>query len=372
MLARIVNVIRKEFIQLRRDRLLAPFIILGPVAELIAVAYSTSQPIEHIPTTIVDLDRSQPSRELAAAFGNSQTFDPTYYLCDQSEVWALIDNGTSPVAIVIPPRFSQRLSSGAESPQLQIILDGSEPSVAQTAEMAAQGIVASYSAQLMREELGANQVAIIDTRARVWFNEELKEANYTVPAELAFMLYMVALMVASLGIARERELGTLEQLLVSPLRPIELIIGKAIPAVIISYLDFLLMLAITLFGFHVPLRGSLPLLLAISLFYIFVELGWGIMISTISSTQQQAWLLVFILAMTEMIFSGYAVPIESMPRPLQLFSNLVAIKHFLIVFRGILLKGAGLSAFIPEIVAITIIGAVVVSLTLWVFRKRLD
>ena len=372
MLTRILNVIRKEFMQLRRDRLLAPFIILGPVMELIAVAYSTSQPIEHIPTTIVDLDRSQRSRQLVAAFGNSQTFDPTYYLYDQSEVRTLIDNGTSPVAIVIPQGFSQRLNSGAESLQLQIVLDGSEPSVAQTAEMAAQGVVASYSAQLMREEWGASQVAIIDSRARVWFNEELKEANYTVPAELAFMLYMVALMVASLGIARERELGTLEQLLVSPLRPIELIIGKAIPAVIISYLDFLLMLAITLFIFHVPLRGSLPLLLTISLFYIFVELGWGIMISTISSTQQQALLLVFILAMTEMVFSGYAIPIESMPRPLQLFSNLVAIKHFLIIFRGILLKGAGLGAFIPEIMAIAIIGAVVMSLTLWVFRKRLD
>lgn len=371
MLARILNLIRKEFIQLRRDRLLAPFIILGPVVELIAVAYSTSQPIEHIPTAIVDLDRSQRSRELVAAFGNSQTFDPTYYLYDQSEVRTLLDNGTSPVAIVIPPGFSQVLSSGVES-QLQIILDGSEPSVAQTAEMAAQGVVASYSAQLMREEWGVSQVAIIDSRARVWFNEELKEANYTVPAELAFMLYMVALMVASLGIARERELGTLEQLLVSPLRPIELIIGKAIPAVIISYLDFLLMLAITLFIFHVPLRGSLPLLLTVSLFYIFVELGWGIMISTISSTQQQALLLVFILAMTEMVFSGYAIPIESMPRPLQLLSNLVAIKHFLIIFRGILLKGAGLRAFIPEIVAIAIIGVVVMSLTLWVFRKRLD
>jgi ABC-2 type transport system permease protein len=371
MLARVLNVIRKEFIQLRRDRLLAPFIILGPLAELIAVAYSTSQPIEHIPTAIVDLDRSQRSRELVAAFGNSQTFDPTYYLYDQTEVRTLIDNGTSPVAIVIPQGFSQGLSSGVKS-QLQVILDGSEPSVAQTAELAAQGVVAHYSAQLMREEWGASQVATIDYRARVWFNEELSEANYTVPAELAFMLYMVALMVASLGIARERELGTLEQLMVSPLRPIELVIGKATLAVVISYLDFLLMLSVTLFIFHVPLKGSLPLLLTISLLYIFVELGWGIMISTISSSQQQALLLVFILGMTEMVFSGYAIPIESMPRVLQLLSNLVAIKHFLIIFRGILLKGAGLSAFIREIAALVIIGSAVMALTFWTFKKRLD
>lgn len=371
MLARILNVIRKEFIQLRRDRLLAPFIILGPVMELIAVAYSTSQPIEHIPTAIVDLDQSQESHALIGALENSGTFDPSYYLYDQKQVEGIVDSGSAPVAVIIPRGFAAQLASPQEPPQLQVILDGSEPNVAQTALVSAQGVVATYGQRLAKRRGGAPR-GTIEPRARVWFNEELKEANYTVPAELAFMLYMVALMVASLGIARERELGTLEQLLVSPLRPIELIIGKAIPAVIISYLDFLLMLAITLFVFHVPLRGSLPLLLTISLFYIFVELGWGIMISTISNTQQQALLLVFILAMAEIVFSGYAVPIESMPRPLQLFSNLVAIKHFLIIFRGILLKGAGLEAFIPEILAIAVIGAVVVSLTLWVFKKTLD
>lgn len=369
MLARILNVVRKELIQLRRDRLLAPFIVLGPVMELIAVAYSTSQPIEHIPTAIVDLDQSQESRALIVALENSGTFDPSYHLYDQKQVEAIIDSGSAPVTVVIPQGFAAQLAS-PKQPQLQVILDGSEPSVAQAAQLTAQGVVATYGQRMMRR--GGALKGAIEPRARVWFNEDLSEANYTVPAELAFMLYMVALMVASLGIARERELGTLEQLLVSPLRPIELIIGKAIPAVVISYLDFLLMLAITLFGFHVPLRGSLPLLLTISLFYIFVELGWGIMVSTISSTQQQALLLVFILAMTEMIFSGYAVPIESMPRVLQLLSNLVSIKHFLIIFRGILLKGGGLGAFIPEIVAITIIGVVVVSLTLWVFKKRLD
>jgi ABC-2 type transport system permease protein len=210
----------------------------------------------------------------------------------------------------------------------------------------------------------------IDARLRVRFNEELRDSNYTVPSEMGFMLAAITVMVAALGIARERELGTLEQLVVTPLRGVELIIGKAIPAVIISYLVFLMMLAISLLVFDVPMRGSWPLLLTLAAFYLFVELGWGIMASAVSSTQLQALLLVFVFIMIEIVFSGYAFPVENMPRALQLVSNLFPIKHWLIVFRSILLKGAGPSAYWRELVALAILGTCVMSGALLVLRRQ--
>jgi ABC-2 type transport system permease protein len=215
-----------------------------------------------------------------------------------------------------------------------------------------------------------DELVPIDARLRVRFNEELRDSNYTVPSEMGFMLAAITVMVAALGIARERELGTLEQLTVTPLRGLELIIGKAIPAIIMSYMVFLLMLFISLTVFGVPMRGSWALLLVLAAFYLFVELGWGIMASAVSSTQLQALLLVFVFIMIEIVFSGYAFPVENMPRALQLVSNLFPIKHWLIVFRSILLKGAGPSAYWQELVALAILGVGVMGSTVLLLRRQ--
>jgi ABC-2 type transport system permease protein len=183
---------------------------------------------------------------------------------------------------------------------------------------------------------------------------------------------MVALMIAGISIARERELGTYEQLMVTPIRSWELIVGKAIPAVVISYFDFLIMLGITVFVFGVPMKGSLPLLLVLALFYIFVELGWGLLISGFSRTQLQALLLVMIIAMVGMVFSGYAFPVDTMPPLMQAAANLVPIKHWLLVMRDIMLKGAGINVFWKELVALAVLGIIINSVTLTVLRKRMD
>lgn len=373
MLTRIANLVWKELTQLWRDRILAPVVILGPVLELIAVAYTTSAGIEHLPTAVVDLDRSAESRALITAMANTGTFDLRFFPASPQELPPLVDRGRVMVGVLIPAGFAADLANPlADPPQVQVIVDGSEPAAAQTAMGAIEGVVATFGERIALQPVafGGSANVPIDPRVRVRFNEELREANYVIPSELGFMLAAVAMWVASLGIARERELGTLEQLMVTPLRPIELVIGKAIPAVVLGYTVFLLMLAVALIGFHVPMRGSWPLLLGLALFYIFVELGWGIMASAIAETQLQALLLVFVFVMVETVFSGYAFPVEHMPRALQLLSNLFPIKHWLIVFRSILLKGAGPSAYWQELVALALLGTGIMSTTVWLLRRQ--
>ncbi len=375
---RVWNLIVKELIQLWRDRLLVLFITLGPVMELVLVAWATSGEIERIPTAIVDLDRSPASRSLVQALDNSRTFDPRFYPDDVEAAQDLVERGRTPVAVLIPPDFQERLDDPARGPAyVQVILDGAEASVAQTALLSAEGVVGSYAQTQMetrRGQVAALSVPLpaLELRVRTWFNEALKLSYYEVPSELGFMLIGVALMISSLGIARERELGTLEQLLVTPMRGIELVIGKAVPAIVLAYVDFLLMLGLVLYLFHIPMRGSFALLLTIALFYLLVEIGWGLMISAISRTQWQALLLVFSLMMGEMIFSGYASPVENMPWLLRNAANLVPIKHWLIILRSILLKGAGVEVFWRELLALAGLGVVINLLTLTVLRRRLE
>jgi ABC-2 type transport system permease protein len=322
---------------------------------------------------VIDLDHSPQSRALVQSFQNVKTFDIQDYPANFEELRRMIEGDSIAVGIVIPNGFSDRIISPASpAPQVQIILDGSEPTAAQASIDAAQGLIAAYGQGLSLQTYTMDQGALqpIETRVRVRFNESLKESNYTIPSEMGFMLAAITIMVASLGIARERELGTLEQLMVTPLRPVEMVIGKAIPAVVIGYIVFLLMLTISLIGFGVPMRGSWPLLLGLAAFYLFVELGWGIMASAISRSQLQALLLVFVFIMVEMVFSGYAFPVENMPTALQVVSNLFPIKHWLIVFRSVLLKGAGPASFWQELVALAILGTGVLSLTVWLLRRQ--
>ncbi|MEJ2710236.1 MAG: ABC transporter permease [Anaerolineales bacterium] len=373
MFLRIWNLVLKEFTQLLRDRILIFFVIFGPVLELVMVAYSTSAGIAHLPSAVIDLDHSPQSRALVQSFQNVKTFDIEVYPENFEELRRMIEGDSIAVGIVIPNGFSERiLSSASPAPQVQIILDGSEPTAAQASIDAAQGLIAAYGQGLGLQTYTLDQGALqpIETRVRVRFNESLKESNYTIPSEMGFMLAAITMMVASLGIARERELGTLEQLMVTPLRPVEMVIGKAIPAVVIGYIVFLLMLTISLIAFGVPMRGSWPLLLGLAAFYLFVELGWGIMASAISRSQLQALLLVFVFIMVEMVFSGYAFPVENMPAALQMVSNLFPIKHWLIVFRSVLLKGAGPASFWQELVALALLGTGVLSLTVWLLRRQ--
>ena len=375
MLTRIWTLAVKELIQLWRDKLILLFVFLGPATELSLVAWSTSGDIDHVPTAIVDRDRSAASRALVLALENTETFDAIHYPLDEDAAAALVDSGTALVAVVIPQGFEEQIISGGTPAQVQVILDGADPSAARVAEMNAEGAVAAFAQQIALERLGhlADQWGeVIELDARVWFNEELKTSNYEVPSELGFMLVGVALMLASLGIARERELGTLEQLMVTPLRTMELILGKALPVLVLSYGSFLIMLSLVVFVFKVPMRGSWSLLLVIAFFYLLIEMIWGLMISAVSKTQVQALLLAFTLMMVEVVFSGFAFPVENMPWLLQRVANFVPIKHWLLILRGILLKGAGVDIYWRELVSLAALGLAINITTIFFLRRRLE
>ncbi len=375
MLTRIWTLAVKELLQLWRDKLILLFVFLGPTSELALVAWATSGEIDNIPTAVVDQDRTSASRALVQTLENTDTFDPTHYPLDEATAASLVDSGTALVAVVIAPGFEEQLLAGRVPAQVQVILDGADPSAARVAEMSAEGAVAAFAQQVASERLGPiadHWGEVIDVDVRVWFNEELKTSNYEVPSELGFMLVGVALMLASLGIARERELGTLEQLMVTPLRTTELIFGKALPVLILSYGSFLIMLGLVVFVFDVPMRGSWGLLLIIALFYLLIEMVWGLMISALSKTQAQALLLAFTLMMVEVVFSGYAFPVENMPWLLQRVANFVPIKHWLLILRGILLKGAGVDVFWKELLSLAALGLVINITTIFFLRRRLE
>jgi ABC-2 type transport system permease protein len=376
MLLHIWQIVLKELILLWRNKPLLIFFFLGPLSEMTAIAYSTMLPIQHLPTAIVDLDRSQESRGLVEAMVNTKTFDVAHYLTDERQVPPLIEQGKVVAAVIIPRNFAADLRSQYSAPpQVQILADGADPMAGRKVVNSAEGVVASYGQRFAPQPASQGRMAapLIRPQIRIWFNEELKESNFMLPSELGFLLEAMTLMIASLGIARERELGTLEQLLVTPLTSLELIIGKAIPAVLMGYSIFLLMLSVALVGFGVPMKGSWPLLLALAFFYLLVVLGLGLMVSAIASTQLQALLLVFMFIVAEIVFSGYAFPVETMPPLMQTLSNLVPISHWLVIFRAILLKGAGISAFWPRLLALFLLGtAITLAAIAFLSRKKLD
>jgi ABC-2 type transport system permease protein len=373
MFYRMWTLILKELIQLARNPFLIFLVTLGPLSEMSMVAWSTAAPIEHLPTAVVDLDRSQESRELLAALHNTETFDFRYYLDSVDETKPLVERGKVVGALIIPAGYGDKLSTPlGETPALSFTLDGSDPVAAQAALAAVEGTVTSQSQRILAQWVGGNPLAIslVQPRLRVRFNEELKKSIYTVPAELGLILFAIGLMLASMSIARERELGTLEQLAVTPIRRFELITAKAIPAVMLSYISFILMLLVAMYAFSVPMRGSWSLLLGSASIFLFVELSIGLMISAVSSNQLQALLAAFMWVMVEFLFSGYGVPVENMPLILQKVAHIFPIYHYMIIFRAILLKGVGLETIWPQILAGLTIGAVVIPTAVWFLGRQ--
>jgi ABC-2 type transport system permease protein len=372
MLYRIWNLIVKELIQLWRDKLMMLFVLLGPLSELLMVAWSTSQGIEHLPTAVLDLDRTAASRGLITAMANTETFDP-YFVETMDQVSDDVGGGRAMAAWVIPSGFQAQLNDPTGDPaQVQVIVDGADVVAAQTAAEVAPGIVASYGQQVALQPavVEAGNVTPLDMSLRVWFNEEMKESNYMIPSELGFIAAAIAAMVAGMGIAREREQGTLEQLMVTPIRPLELVLGKMTVAIVLGYTEFLLMLGMVVWLFDLPMRGSLPLLMAIAFLYMLVELGWGLTVSAVSSTQMQALLIGFAVVMVMVIFCGYAFPVETMPPLMQAIANVFPLKHWLIILRSILLKGAGVLVFWRELLAIAGLGTAIYTGTVLLLRRK--
>jgi len=374
MLRRIWSIAKKEIIHLRNDWWMPAFMLFGGVLELLLVGWATSRPITNLPLMIWDQDQSPASREIVIALENTGTFALDQYASSIDMIEDAMDRGNINAAIIIPPDYSEKIADPAGRPILPVILNGAESIPATAALRAIEGVARDIGEEITLDRLGLNpnEFEGFVPRLRVWFNEALSEALYTTPAEMGLMLEFTTLLFAALSFARERELGTLEQLLVMPFSSIEIIIGKAIPVVMIGFFDFVLMLTMVHFAFQVPVRGSFPLLLILAFGYLLVELGKGMVISVISRTQHQAFLLVMLIGMGDFMFTGYAAPVEGMPKVVQLFANIVPAHHWLEILRGILLKGVGLDVLWPHVLALLILGGIIGTFSIRFVRRALD
>ena len=376
MLTRLISIIRKEFIQIFRDPRTLALILVIPVMQLFLLGYAATNDVRNVPLAVVDQDRSPQARSLLDAYRSADYFKLTYEVDSEGELRDLIDAGKARVGIIIPPGYGRQIS-GNGSAEVAFILDGSDPSVASTAMSAAQLIGQSQSTKLMIERLSARgQLRAVkqpvDVRTQVWYNPDLVSAYFMVPGVIGLILYALTSILTATAVVRERERGTIEQLIVTPIRSWELVVGKVLPYVILALLNTLEVLAIGSLWFKVPVRSGLGLIMLVSALFIFTGLGIGLLASTVADTQQEAMLIVWFTLLPSIFLSGFLYPLETMPLVLRWISYLMPLRYYLVIIRSLLLKGVGLQFLHTEILALAVFGVAIMSLAAIRFRKRLD
>ena len=370
-LQRISGLAIKEFLQLGRDKLLLAFLILGPLLELLLMGGMAGGGVHNLPLAVVDQERSRASREFVAKLDRTDELRITAYAESITQARNWMQNGEVAAIAVIPPGYSKALADPQQSAGVQVIADGSNNVISTVALAAAEDVAAQISRDISGPESGVRK-GPVNLRFVARFNAALEDQPHAITAMLGMIVFQVALVVAAQSFARERELGTLEQLRVTPLRRLDLMLGKALPTLVIGLVDFLLMMALIIVWFKIPLRGSVVLLCLLTIPFVLAQIGWGTLISLVSRTQQQAMLLVFALAMVEVAFSGFLVPAGDMPGVMRVVSYVSSVQHYLVVLRGVILRGAGLSLLWTPGLALTGIAFVTMALA-WVrLRAGLD
>jgi drug efflux transport system permease protein len=359
--------VRKEFLELRQNPRLFGIVIVAPIIQLTMLGYAATTDVKDVPVIVADGDRSAQSRDLIARFDASRNFTVIGTVTTVREVDPYIQRGQAWIALAIPQGYASSLQEGRPV-VVQVVADGSDSNSTTVALGYATALVGEYAQAIVGAAAGGSG---IDLRIRVWFNPQLESRFFMIPGVLALLLLLVTANLAAMAIVREKELGTLEQLNVTPLRRWELIVGKLLPYGVIALIDVLLVTAVAVFWFEVPLRGSFVLLLAMSLLYVVCTLALGLFISTISDTQQQAMMTATFFFLTPMIYlSGFIFPIENMPRVIQLATYLIPLRYFLVIVRGIFLKGIGLDLLWPQAAALAAWGGVVLVLAVARSSKR--
>jgi ABC-2 type transport system permease protein len=366
----------KELLQLRRDRMTLAMMAVLPLVQLLLFGYAINTDVRHIPTVIYDQDHSAASRELGQSLRVTGFYDLLGEVRSYAEIEDALRSGRARAALVIPSRYAADLRAGRTA-QLQLVVDGSDPQTVGSAINTASGLVAARSSQLMLAKLSRAGIAPsggfepIRLEPSTWYNPELRTAVYVVPGLIGVILTMTMVMLTAMAIARERERGTLEQLIVSPVRRVELVLGKILPYTVIGYVQMSLILLAGRLVFGVPLVGSLQLLYGLSFLFIAANLALGLFFSTLAKTQQQAMQMSFFFLLPNILLSGFMFPFESMPRPAQVLAQGLPLTHFLRVVRGITLKGAGFADVAQELVWLGAIFGVLVLLTSLRFNKKL-
>ncbi len=377
MLERIREIVRKEFRVVLREPRMRYILLIPPLVQLIVFGYAVNLDVENARMAWMDLDRTPASRELLARFHGSGRFEVVATPSSEEQVERLLDRGEAQAVVRVLPGFERDIQRGRTT-AVQILIDGTNSNTASLVSSFAVQIVSDYSSALMLERqnlrFGAVNVSApsVVARSRVWFNPDLRSRNYFVPGVVVNIIMLVTIMLTALAIVREKEIGTMEQLMVTPIRPIELMIGKTLPFAVVGLLDVVLVTSAALVVFRIPLRGSPLLLLFCAALFLLTTLGAGLFLSTISQTQQQVMMATFFFTTPAFMLSGFAFPIGNMPVAVQYLTYLNPVRYFMEIVRGIFLKGAGISILWPQMAALAVYGVTVLGLSAARFRKRLD
>jgi ABC-2 type transport system permease protein len=383
MWERILVILRKEFLQALREPRMRVLLFVPPMVQLVVFGFAVNLDVDHARIAWMDMDRTPASRDLRERFEGSGRFDVVALPANETEVHQALDRGVAQAVVRVLPRFERDLKRGVPA-DVQVLIDGTNSNTAQLIASYAGEIVADYAAQASANRQNARVITMsagaapnlsmpeLDTRARVWFNPDLYSRNYFVPGVIANIIMVVTLMLTALAIVREKEIGTMEQLMVTPVRPIELMLGKTLPFGIVGLIDVALVTTIALLVFHVPFRGSVALLLLCSVLYLMTTLGAGLLLSTISRTQQQAMMANFFFSTPAFMLSGFAFPIRNMPVAIQYLTYLNPLRYFIEIVRGLFLKGVGIDVLWPQMLALAVFGTGVLTLAAVRFRKTLD
>lgn len=378
MFRRLFSVIQKELVQTLRDRRTLGIQLIGPIVLLFLFGYAVEIQVDHQPTVVVDMSRDRQSLAYVNAMVNTGFFDVVGYLESEEEAVQAIDTGQARAAIVIPPDFAARIER-RDMAQVLVLIDGSDVLGSQSALNATMTTAQSFAVDLVMEQIersrfGSRTATLqpLDVRFRVLYNPDMASIIFMVPGLVGLLLQQQTLLLTAFAIVREKEMGTVEQILVTPIRPWELMLGKMIPNIAIAFINMSTILALGILWFDVPFNGDLWLFFALAFLFLFTSLGLGILISTVATSQKQAQELARLLIMPAMMLSGFIFPRESMPPVLQWIGSLIPVTYFLKISRGIITKGVGLDSLHEPVIALVVFGVAVFAISARTFRTRLD
>ncbi len=376
MFERIKHILIKEFIQIFRDPRMKAVIFVMPIIQVMVFGYAVTTDVKNISTAVYDLDKSPQSRSLIREFTYSGYFDVKRSISAEEEQESLIDRSVVNTVIRINRGFAQDISAGRTA-QVQLIVDGTDSNTAAIILSYANQIIDGYSSKILNERFKIipqrpSGFPHIELKTRAWFNENLESRNFYVPGVIALIVMLITLLLTSMAIVREKEIGTIEQLIVSPIKPFELILGKLTPFALIGLVDAVLVTLVGVLWFKVPIEGNILLLLGSTCLYLLTTLGIGLFISTLASTQQEAMMSTFFFYFPAVLLSGFMFPIANMPKIIQYITYLNPLRYFLIILRGIFLKGSGVDILWPQMLVLLVMGAGILFLSSMRFHKRLE
>ena len=375
MISRLSAIVRKEFVQLFRDRRMLALILVIPLVQLFLLGYASNTDLRDVPMAVFDQSHTAAARALLDAYRVTDYFKVAYEVGSDAELRSLIETGQAAMGLIIPPDYATQLNAGQA--QVALIVDGSDASKAGTVLSVSQLIAQNHATRLFAAKLTRSGVNLtlqlpVELRTTVWYNPDMVSAYFMIPGVIGMILYAITAILTATAVVRERERGTIEQLIVTPIRPWELVVGKILPYVILGLFDAAEVIAVGHWWFGVPVRGSLLLIAGVSALFLFSGLGIGLFASTIANTQQEAMLTVFMTILPAIFLAGFFFPLENMPMFLQVVSYIIPLRYFLKIIRVLLLKGVGLESIQGDVLALVAFGVVIMGAAALRFRKRLD